>query len=180
MREVARFFSITEKYDIWVLTDQEMNFYNLFFAYLSLIFAQSVCLSQWFGRIRRPFEKINLKKSSILNDQLFLNIFFLSWFFRLATLYALFIGILGAGFYVFSFYPKYNFMFIFMLIVLFLQTWNTIRRAYGRKAFKWMLYSAIIISVLAFAFSRINLVDYQKINEIVLNKNIAYKYKWHC
>ena len=115
MREVIRIFTITEKYDIWILSDQEVHFYNFFFACFALIFAQSACLSQWFGGIRRPFEKVNLRKKAIINDQLFLNSYFLNWFARLATLYALFIGILGNGFYVFSFYPKYNFMFFVRL-----------------------------------------------------------------
>ena len=175
-REIIRLFSITDNYDIWVLSDKEVNFYNLFFAFLSLIFAQSICLLQWFGKPRKIFEKANIKKSPIINDQLFLNIFFLHWFSRLATLYALFIGITTAGgFNVFSFYPKYNFLFILILIVLFLQTWVTIRRVYKRKAFKWILFSAIIIMVLAFVFSRINLVNYQEINRLVLEKNIAHK-----
>jgi len=177
LREIVRLYSITEKYDIWVLSDQEMNFYNLFFAYLSLIFAQSFCLSQWFNRTRKPFEKVNLSRKAIQNEQRFLNFVFVYWFSQLALLYALFIGIISPGFYVFSFYPEYNFLFILMLIVLFSYTWITIIRVYKRKAFKWMLFSAILISVLAFAFSRINLVNYHKINEMVLEKNIAHKYK---
>ena len=64
-----------------------------------------------------------------------------------------------------------------ILIVLFLQTWVTIRRVYKQKALKWMLYSAAIISVLAFALSKINLIDYQRINQICLEKNISHKYK---
>ena len=176
-REIIRLFSVTDKYDIWVLSDKEVNFYNLFFAFLSLIFAQSICFAQWFGKPRRVFEKVTIQKSAIINDQRFLNNFFFSWFSRLATLYALFIGIApAAGFYVFSFYPKYNFMFVLILIVLFLQTWVTILRIYKRKTLKWMLYSAVIISALAFMFSRINLVDYKSINKIVLEKNIAHKY----
>ena len=168
-RETIRLLSITDEYDIWILSDKEVNFYNLFFAFLSLIFAQSICLSQWFGKSRR--------KSAIINDQLCLNNFFLCWFSQLAILYGLFFGIPGmGGFYVFSFYPKYNYLFIFILIVLFLQTWRSIRRIYKRKALKWMLYSAVIISILAFSLSRINLVDYRRINHICLEKNIAHKY----
>ena len=176
VREVVRLYTITEQYDIWILSDREVHFYNLFFAYLALIFAQSACLSRWFGGIRRPFEKVNLRKPSILNNQQFLNFVFLHWFSQLALIYALFMGIHANGFYVFSFYPKYNFMFIFMLIVLFSNTWIGILRMYKRKVLKWMLYSAILISVFAFAFSRINFIDYQKINEMVLDKNIAKKY----
>ena len=176
-REIIRVLSITDKYDIFVLSDKEVVFYNLFFAFLSLIFAQSICLSQWFGKPRKVFEKGNIYKSAIVNDQLFLNTLFLYWFTRVATLYALFMVVtpLG-GFYVFSFYPKYNYLFILFLIVLFLQTWVSIRRIYKRKALKWMLLSATTISVLAFALSRINLVDYQKINQICFEKNIEQKY----
>ena len=177
-REIARLFSITDKYDIMILSDKEVNFYNFFFAFLSLIFAQSICLLLWFGKARKAYEKRNIYKSAIMNDQLFLNTYFLSWFSRIATLYALFIVCSSfGGFYVFSFYPKYNYLFILFLIILFLQTWVTIRRVYKRKALKWMLFSAAIISVLAFALSRINLVDYQKINQICLEKNMAHKYK---
>ena len=177
-REIIRLFSITRTFDIWILSDQEVSFYNLFFAYISLFFAQAICFSQWFGKNRKPFEKINIQKSAIVNDQWFLNTVFLCWFTRYSTLYALFIGIASeGGFYVFSFYPKYNFLFILVLIVLFLQTWVSIRRVYKQKALKWMLISALMISVLAFAYSKINLVDYQEINRIVLKKNIAYTYK---
>ena len=175
-REVVRLYSITDKYDMWILSNQEVNFYNLFFAYLSLIFAQSICLSKWFGRPRKLFEKVNLPKKATINDQLFLNTVFLHWFSKLGLVYALFLGIVTPGFYVFSFYPKYNYLFILILTALFLQTWNTIRRTCGRKTFKWMLYSAVLISVLAFAYSRVNLIDYQKINQIFLEKNSAHKY----
>ena len=176
MREAIRYFSVMDKQDIWVLSDTEVRFYNLFFAYLSLIFAQSVCISRWFGSLRKPFEKRNRCKLSVQNNQRFLNFFFLHWFSQLAWSYALFIGILTNGFYVFSLYPKYNFLFILMLIVLFLNTWISLLRACKRKAFKLMFCSAVLISVFAFAFSSIHFVNYQKINKNILDKNISYKY----
>jgi hypothetical protein len=176
LREIIRLYSISDEYGILILSDKEVNFYNLFFAFLSLILAQSICLLLWFDKTRKVFEKRNIYKSAIINDQIFLNSCFLSWFSRVATLYALFIVCLPiGGFHVFSLYPRYNYLFILFLIVLFLQSWVTIRRAYKRKALKWMLFSATIISVLAFGLSRINLVNYQKINQIYLEKNIAHK-----
>ena len=176
-REIFRLFSISDKFSFMVLSDKEVSFYNLFFAFLSLIFAQSICLSHWFGKPRKLFEKRHIHKSAIINDQQFLNSYFLSWFSRIATLYAFFMVMPSwGGFYVFSFYPKYNYMFFLILIVLFLQTWVAIRRVYKRKALKWMLYSAVLISVLAFALSRVNLIDYKRINQICLEKKIAHKY----
>jgi hypothetical protein len=176
-REVIRIFTITDTYDICILSDPEVNFYNLFFAFLSLIFAQSVCLTFWFHHPRKAFEKKHFYKTTIVNDQLSLNAIFLSWFSRLAPLYAVIIGCATkGGFYVFSLYPDYNYFFILVLIVLFLQTWVTILRVYKSKAYKWMLTSAVIISVLAFALSRVNVIDYQRLNQIFLDKNINQKY----
>jgi hypothetical protein len=172
-REYLRLFSVTWEYDIWMLSDEEVNFLNLFFAFLSLIFTQSMCFSYWFGSPRKIFQKRSIHESTILSDQRVLKLSFLGW----ACLFALLAYIHSDVFLAYSFYPKYNYLFILLIIVLFLQPWVTIRRIYKRKSLKWMLISASIISVLAFTYSRINVFDYQKINEMILEKNIVYKYK---
>ena len=172
-RESLRLFSVTWEYDIWVLSDAEVNFLNLFFAFISLIFAQSMCFSYWFVKPRKAFEKRNVHKLALANDQRVLYISFLGW----SCLFALLSYIYSYVFLAYSFYPKYNYLFILLIIVLFLQPWVTIRRIYKGKSLKWMLISALVISVLAFGYSRINIVDYHSINEIFLKKNIAYKYK---
>jgi len=159
-REYLRLFSITWEYDIWTLSDAEVNFLNLFFAFISLIFAQSMCFSYWFGSPRKAFEKRNIHKSGIISDQRVLKFSFLNW----ACLFALLSYIHSEVFLAYSFYPKYNYLFVLLIIVLFLQSWVTIRRIYKQKSFKWMLISASIISVLAFTYSRINIYDYKKIN----------------
>ena len=38
-RETFRFASLTVDYDLWILTDNEVRFYNLIFAFISVIFA---------------------------------------------------------------------------------------------------------------------------------------------
>lgn len=68
------------------------------------------------------------------------------------------------GFYVFSLYPEYNYIFILIVIVLFSQTWNTISLSFKRKGQKWMLISGVLLSITAFGISRINLIDYKTIN----------------
>jgi biopolymer transport protein ExbD len=75
-----------------------------------------------------------------------------------------------------SLYPEYNFLFILFAVVLFLQTWTTIRRKY-KGVLRWMAVSAILIVGASFVFSRINVIDYKKLNEVVLNKNISYVYQ---
>jgi len=177
MREVFRILSVTKDYDLWILTDKEVNFYNLFFAFISVIISQSICFTFWFDRPRKLFWKGKYRITTIVNDQRVLNWYFLSWFSKLVIVFGIMFGFaFHGGFYVFSFYPDYNYIFIFIIIVLFLQTWNTIRLTFKQKSLKWMLISAVIVSFVAFGLSRINLIDYKAINQNYLKKNICYNY----
>jgi biopolymer transport protein ExbD len=178
IREVFRIISVTEDYDLWILTDQEVNFYNLFFAFISVIISQSVCFAFWFDRPRKFFEKRHYRITTIVNDQRVLNWYFLSWFSKLAIVFGIMFGLaFHGGFYVFSFYPDYNYVFILIIIVLYLQTWNTIGLTFKRKSLKWMLLTGVIISIIAFGLSRINLIDYKTINQNYLVKNIHHNYR---
>ncbi|MBK7175405.1 MAG: hypothetical protein IPH84_19805 [Bacteroidales bacterium] len=112
-----------------------------------------------------------------MNDQRFLNWYFLSWFSKLAVAFGLFFGFTFQGsWHLFSLYPNYNYVFILIIITLFLQTWNTIRSTYIRKSLKWLLASIISISVFSFGLSKINLTNYKAINKNILSKNIHYQY----
>jgi len=122
-----------------------------------------MCFSYWFGSPRKIFQKRSIYESAIVNDQRVLYISFLGW----SCLFALLSYIFSEIFIIYNFYPKYNYLFILLIIVLFLQPWVTIRRIYKQKSLKWMLISALVILVLAFGYSRINLIDYHSINEIM-------------
>ncbi|PLW93172.1 MAG: hypothetical protein C0592_06880, partial [Marinilabiliales bacterium] len=176
MREGLRFMSVTDTHDLWVLSDKEVHFYNLIYAFISVIFAQSVILTFYFDRPKKFFWKRNFRRLSIVNDQRVLNWYFLSWFSKLAILFAFLFGLVfNSGFYSFSFYPDYNYLFILMVIVLFFQTWTTIRIVY-KQSLKWMLYSFVLVCIVAFGLSRVNLIDYKAINQTVLQKNIDFNY----
>ncbi len=178
IRETFRVLSVTEKYDLWVLTENEVNFYNLFFAFLAVIIGQSVCLVFWFDQPEKIFEIHNHRKTSIVNDQRFLNWYFLSWFSKMAVVFGIFFGFVFHGNQnVLSLYPDFSYVSVLIIIALFLQTWNTIRLTYVRKSFKWMLTSIVSVSVLSFGLSKINLINYKSINNSILSKNIHYQYK---
>lgn len=176
-RESFRLVSLTEDYDLWVLTDKEVSFYNLIFAFISVIFAQSICFSFWFDKPQKLFTKRKFQNITIVNDQRSLNTYFLAWSSKLALLFVIFFGLTSkGGFYIFSFYPEYNYIFVLIILVLFLQTWNSIRRINKRHSLKWMLISMIIVSTIAFGLSKVNLIDYKSTNNIALQKNISLKY----
>jgi biopolymer transport protein ExbD len=68
-------------------------------------------------------------------------------------------------------------LFILIVVVLFLHTWLTLRLTLKWKGLKWISISFISVTLLAFSLSRINLIDYEKINQKILQKNINFKYK---
>lgn len=174
-RETLRFFSFTVD-DILVLTDAEVNFYNLIFAFIAVIVGQSFCFLYWFDV---PLNKFNLRAGrvrTIVNDQR-LSWNFISWFFRVTSMYAfLFITPGLSDYYLMSFYPSYNYFFILIIIFLFLQTWNGLLLTFKKKAFKWMFLSVLVISVLSFGLSKINIIDYKSLNDSVTRKKIENKY----
>lgn len=176
-RESFRILSLTDDYDLWILTDKEVSFYNLIFAFISVIFAQSICFAFWFDRPLKLLSKRKFQRKTIVNDQRALNTYFLFWFSELAIVFGLIFGLTyQGGFYTFSLYPKYNYVFVLIIFVLFLQTWNTIRRTNKKHSLKWMFISLFIVSTIAFGLSKVNFIDYNEINNIALQKNIPYKY----
>jgi hypothetical protein len=178
MREAFRYMSITDDFDLWVLSDKAVNFYNLISGFVAVILGQSAFFLFIFNRPRKLFERKHYKKTVIVNDQQFLNISFLHWFFRIALILAFFFGAIFKGtFYVIDFYPECNYFFIFVVIVLFLQTWVTIRRLYKRKSLKWFFAAVSILALSAFGLSKINLINYKAINEICFKKDIIHYYQ---
>lgn len=176
-REGFRIISVTEYYDMWILTDSEVHFYNLIFAFIAVIWGQSICFSFWLDRPRRMFDILNRRRVTIVNDQRVLNWNFLNWFIKVAVVFGIMFGLaFHAGFYTFSFYPTYSYIFILMVVVLFLQTWNTIRQTIKGKSLRWMLVSLVIVSTMSWGLSRVNAIDYKAINNSYLQYNIQHSY----
>ncbi len=176
-RELLRLLSTTENNDLWFLTDSEVKFYNLFYAFLSVTFGQSICFLFWLNKKRRTLKRHRYLRSYIAIDQGILNLFFLLWFSKLAFLFAALFGLdRCGGFYVLSFYPDYRYFFVLIIIVLFFNNWLTIRRIFKNKAFKWMLISILCVSGVSLLLSQINIVDYRAINKSILENNIYEKY----
>jgi len=179
MRETIRLFSYDEIYDYWRLTDSEYRFYNLFFAFVSIIAGQSLCFSIWFERSRSLFENRHNNRRDIVHDQRFLNWSFLLWFAKVAFLYGLFFGIsFKMSFKVIDAHEEFGYVFVHIVIVLFLQSWTSLLRTLKRKAYKWMFGSMLLVSLLSFGISSVNIIDYPSINKSLREKNIWYKYQF--
>lgn len=176
-REFFRLLTYNEFSDIMVLTDQEVNFYNIFFAYIASIFGQSISFSYWFNRPRKFRGKHNKFRVLIVTDQRVINWNFINWFAKLSTLTVLMLWITMHAYDVLNFYSVFAYLFVLVVIVLFLQTWTSLRLVFFGKSFKWMVLTFIVISVFSLGISRINFIDYKAINKNILSKNIEYTYK---
>ena len=175
MLEAFRIMTVTPEYDIWVLGDKERAFYQLFFAFVSVILAQSFCLVYWFEGPRRIFERRHHSAVRIVNEQRNLNWYFLYWFAKVLLCWFCIFGFPGA-FYAFSLYPDFKHLFILLIIVLFLHPWVAMRLAFKRQTLKWMALSAVLVTILASGMSRINVIDYKSLENAFLSRNIPYKY----
>lgn len=175
-REAIRWFSISDD-DLWLLSDSEVSFYNLIFAFISIIVGQSFCFIYWF---HRPLKVHKLKAGrlqSIIHEQRFFNWYVLAWFSKTATMYGILFAMAGTGgYYVVSMYPYNNYVFILIVIVMFFQVWNSILLTFKRRAYKWIMLSFTVVSLLSFGLSKINMVDYKILNEKVVSKQLEKKY----
>ena len=175
MLEAFRVMTLTPEYDIWVPSEKERSFYQLFFAFVSVVFAQSFCLAYWFDGPRRFFEQRHRSAVQIVNGQRNLNWYFLYWFAKVLLCWFCIFGFPGA-FYAFSLYPDFKHLFVLLIIVLFLHPWVAMRQAFKRKTVKWMALSAALVTILAFGMSRINVVDYKSLDNTFLSRNVPHRY----
>lgn len=174
-REVFRVLSVSPNFDMWVLTEEEVNVYNLFFAFMALLIGQSISFGYWFDRPKKVFVTRKRAARAVVHGARFYSWYFLSWFSRLATMYAILFGLtFYGGHYAFGLYPEYIYLLILFLLVWFFISWNSFALILGKKRWRWMLVSLITISSLSFGLSRINLVDYEALT--FLSKSIHYNY----
>ena len=163
--------------DLCILSEEEFGFFNLFYAYLSLILGQSTTLLFWLDRARMGSRRMSLNRISIIHDQRFYNWYFLSWFSKVAISYGIiFVQIVGCKSGFIHFFSAYKYLFILFVVVMFLQTWNTISKVFKKRALRWMGVSAILISILAFGLSKIDIANYQQTNEKIISHNITLQY----
>jgi hypothetical protein len=153
---------------------------NLFLAAIAVVFGQSETIKFWFDRSRRIWSRNHRRRLLIVHDQRTLNWYFLSWFSKIVVAVGLISTLpasnFGGGFYMLKFLPEYQYLFILVVIVLYLQTWNSLRLFIKKRSLLKFFVTMVILSLVAFCFSNINLIDYQEINKKVLDKNVYHTY----
>ena len=153
-RDFLRLLTFSDNFNYLELNSNELFFYNLFYATLSLLVGQTYFLKIVFDKNKNIYEKrVQFKRKKVVHDQNILIWFFLSWFIRT-------VGFIADTHHYLNFYSDYKHLFFLILLILSLQSWQVLGLTI-RNSFKYLISSFIIISVLAFGFTKINLIDFE-------------------
>lgn len=154
----------------YIITEKDRGLYNLFFAGLSVIFANSITISMLLSRPSNIISRSNPIRRRILNNQIFLNFNFSYWFTKM-----------GLCFFVFSmccmdfdFSPYVGFLSTLLLIVLYLDSWKGLIRILHKNRFKIQVIHFLVMLLLAFGLSKIDMIDYRAVDETAIQSRPIY------
>lgn len=151
----------------YILSETNRNYYNLFFAGLSVILGNSITLLFAFSRPDSIVSRFNPKRKRLLNDQIFLKFNFIHWFNKIGLSFGVFMMCCMD----FDFIPYFKHFSFLLLLVFFLESWKTLSSLVKRNRFKIQLLHLIVLSVLAFCLSRFDVIDYNKLDNLYLVNN---------
>ena len=161
LRETFRVMSLGFGYLPIIVIETNRDFYNLFFASLSLILGNSIAIAFLFSRPQSVFSRRNIKRHRIINDQVALNGAFMFWFGKIGLMF----GIMSINFLDFPYLSYLYVPFILLVMVMYLETWKTLITVLGRRKYKWLAIHFTSLAILAFGLSEIDIVDYKTIDE---------------
>ncbi|WP_143017473.1 ExbD/TolR family protein [Catalinimonas alkaloidigena] len=130
-------FSMHEPF---ALSPEARTFYNRFIAFVAYILGQNICLQIWYAR-RKPQQGLRTRRHrlSIGNDQRFVLWPFLDVASRLGFILPILFNIVS--FFLLDFYPDYRYLFVMLVLVIFGQSWLTLRRLHKGRLWRPMLGS---------------------------------------
>ena len=110
-----------------------------------------------------------------INDHRLTTWFFIHWFAKIGLMF----GLVAVDTHHLDIYRDYRYLFYLTAIILFLQVWNSFRFVFKNRSIKWILLSFVSVVMLSFGLSKINIINFNNIDHIVLQQNEHYKYNIH-
>ncbi|WP_299111808.1 hypothetical protein [uncultured Winogradskyella sp.] len=167
VRESDRMMSLDFENRPFIMPESSRYLYNLFFAAISMIVGNSIAISFLVSRPQNVFLKRNIKRSRIINDQVFLGPNFIYLFTKIWFLFGAFAwGFMGSEFLDYYFLPS-----ILIVIVLYLESWKTLITVIKKNRWKIQGIHLIAFVFLTFILSRINVIDYKLLDASILSSN---------
>ena len=163
IRDLYRLFSLTEDFEYLKFTSEELQFYNLFYAFLGLIIGLHFFIKINLDKNKSYLDRrIQFTRKKAIANQNTLIWYFMLVFSKLAFLYGGFImGGFGLEnnynsnlFLYLNFYNEYKLIFILIILVLLSQSLMT-----PMIPFKTKIKIVLLLVLFAFLFSQFNLID---------------------
>ncbi|MFD0989912.1 hypothetical protein ACFQ1R_07380 [Mariniflexile jejuense] len=167
LREAFRVLSFGFENFSNILSESDRNFYNIFFAGLSFIFANSIFINLLLSKPQQVVSPLNPKRKRILNDQIFLSFNFSYWFTKIGLVF----GVFSMCCMDFNFLPYFKFSSYLLLGVLYLESWKNLSCIFKKNRFKIQLLHLLFMMLLVFGLSRINIIDYKAIDALSISQN---------
>jgi len=148
--------------DLLILKGNELQFFNYFFSFLSTVLGLSITIWIWMQNKNHNRRKdIIYKQLSITNTLLFFWII-LMIISRFGTILPIVLfGTTGYDDHL-NLYEEFWILFVLIPIVVFLQSWFTVRLVY--KAGKWILLSLLFCIITTFTLRLTTTVNQEKLN----------------
>ena len=163
IRDLYRLFSLTEDFEYLKFTSEELQFYNLFYAFLGLIIGLHFFIKINLDKNKSYLDRrIQFTRKKAVTNQNTLIWYFMLVFSKLAFLYGGFImGGFGLEnnynsnlFLYLNLYNEYKLLFVLIILVLLSQSLMT-----PMITFKTKIKIVLLIILFAFLFSQFNLID---------------------
>ena len=161
VREVFRFFTSMSA-DLLILENQELTFFNYFFASLSTVLGLAITIWIWMGNRTRTRKMDKLYKQLSRTNALLIFWLILMMIARFGSILSFIL--FGTSGYdnQLNLYNDYWILFVLIPIVVFAQSWFSVRLVY--RAGKWIFLSLLICVITAFTLSKTTTVDQEKLN----------------
>lgn len=173
--DAIRLLHFDDEIDPMKYTGKEQFFYNLFYGYISSIFGQTMSINYLLHHAKPVFKKRRYRLVDIQNHHNFYTWNTLHWLIRMASSYGLFYLMFFSEF---ALFPDYIFLFVLLIIVIFLGSWNTTILIFKRQAYKILLISGLFISCLSLMLSQVQVFTLFPFEQMILKQNIHYHYKY--
>jgi hypothetical protein len=161
LREVFRFFTSMSA-DLLILDNQELSFFNYFFATLSTVLGIAITIWIWMSNRTHKRKMDRLYKQVSRTNALLIFWLTLMMIARFGSILAFILfGTPGYDNQL-DLYNDYWLLFVLIPIVVFAQSWFTVRLVY--RAGRWIIYSLFVCLITAFALSKTTTVDQEKLN----------------
>jgi hypothetical protein len=160
-REVLRLFTSMSA-DLMILEENELQFFNYFFSFLSSVLGLSIAIWIWMQN-----KKHNRRKDRIYKQLSVTNAILIFWVILMiisrfgSILPIILFGTPGYDNHL-NLYEEYWILFVLIPIVVFMQNWFAVRLVY--RAGKWIFLSFLFCILTAFTLQLTTTVNQEKLN----------------